>query len=216
MIRKDRVVKNCGNRWDDNYAGEDKKRSDSEKVAAIDGTIKMENENKENMEEILSSFFDTEKAKEADADIRAGDELLRSCSAPEPDEMLISNIKADISTALSQKQTVSWQGVFGKAIAVAAVFIILAGLSVRLFEKESPESPESPEPVYIAAAQGSFWEDDDSPAAEAEFAVLVAEAELIESELLALQLGEDRFNGHENSLEIERELVEIVSDFWKG
>ena len=116
---------------------------------------------------------------------------------------------------MSQRQTASRKWVFAKAVAIAAAFIILAAVSVRLFEKDSAGPAAGPGYVATVASE-AFWEDDETQSGITEFAVLVAEVELVEGELLALELGEEKFNGYEDSLEIENELVEINSDFWKG
>jgi len=51
---------------------------------------------------------------------------------------------------------------------------------------------------------------------DADLASLAAEIEQIESDLLAVQLGENGDNGSGAAAELELELIEINNDFWKG
>ena len=100
-------------------------------------------------------------------------------------------------------------------MAVAAGFILLAVISVKLFEKGKSE-PERPASSLIIPK--AVWESERLADDDAESATLIAEVEQIESDLLAMQLGENGSNGHEaiTELEMETELTEINSDFWKG
>jgi hypothetical protein len=61
-----------------------------------------------------------------------------------------------------------------------------------------------------------IWESEDISADDANLATLIAETEEIEGEMLALELGENGGNGSGSLTELEMELEEINSDFWKG
>ena len=93
------------------------------------------------------------------------------------------------------------------------IFIFLALISVKVFEKDSSisERPASgpiiPKAVWESACLADDGEDS---------ATLIAEVEQLENDLLALQFGENGGNGYEAVTELEIELVEINSDFWKG
>jgi hypothetical protein len=100
-------------------------------------------------------------------------------------------------------------------MAVAAGFIILAVIGVKLFEKNKVE------PERVAADSTipkAVWESECLADDSADSATLIAEVEQIESDLLAVQLGENGGNSHETvtELELEMELTDINSDFWKG
>jgi hypothetical protein len=59
----------------------------------------------------------------------------------------------------------------------------------------------------------AIWESDDIAADDVDLARLIAEIDEIESEIMGLQPGE---GGDEGAGQIEMELIEIDSDFWKG
>jgi hypothetical protein len=84
--------------------------------------------------------------------------------------------------------------------ALAAVLLIGALITISLFDQEATPIP----PTAI------IWTEDPKLAA------FSAEIEQIESDLLALQLGENGTNGHLELTELEMELIEIDADFWKG
>lgn len=166
----------------------------------------MNDENKENLKELFEKFLDPQQARQATEDVRQGEQILSKYPAPVPDEKLVDDIKAKISKTLLHRKPTAFKYTAYR-IAAAAVLIVLTSISVKLFD-EAPAAS-----VRIPAA---IWESDDIAADDAELAVLTAEIEQIESELLALQLGDNGGNGSGAVTDLEMELVEINSDFWKG
>ena len=172
-----------------------------------------QNETDENLNGLFEELFGSEQAETAVDDVRRGEQILREHPAPEPDDALIAGIKAEVSRALLRRKASAFRRAAYKAAAVAAVFIVLAVIGVMILEKDGGE------PVRIVTASiipAAMWESEDIAADDADLAVLAAEVEQIGSEVLAVQLGEDGGNGHGDVVELEMELVEIDSDFWKG
>jgi hypothetical protein len=175
----------------------------------------MNGETEENLRDLFEKFLNSEQAEQAVEDIQKGERILRGHTAPKPDGELITSIKAEIAASLLRKKENAFRKIVYKTVAVAAGFILLAAIGVKLFEKERIQ-PERP--VSISIMPKAIWESenlaDDSEAS----ATLIAEVEQIESDLLAMQLGENSGNGHEaaTELELETELIEVNSDFWKG
>ena len=99
-----------------------------------------------------------------------------------------------------------------KAAVIAASVIFLASIGIKLFEKGG----ESERVTAASILPAAIWESDDISADDADLATLTAEIEQIESDVLALQLGENGTNGYEAAAELEMELIEINNDFWKG
>ncbi|MFZ0035257.1 MAG: hypothetical protein WAK60_09770 [Sedimentisphaerales bacterium] len=166
----------------------------------------MNSEPEENLKDLFEKFLNSEQAEQAAEDVQKGEQILRSHSAPEPDGELITNIKTEIAASLLRKKDNAFRRIVYKTMAVAAGFILLAVIGVKLFEKgESPASDST--------AQKAVWESE-SLADE----TLTAEIEQIENDLFAAQLGENNGNGYEDvtELELEMELTEVNSDFWKG
>ena len=163
---------------------------------------------------IFEKFVNTEEADAAVEDIRQGEQILRDSPAPEPDSRLITGIKAEISQTVVRGKENTFRWVVYKTAAVAAVFIILAVISVKLFEKNRSQSGPV---VYASIIPVAIWESSDISADDTDLATLTAEIEQIQDETLAMQLDENGGNGSGDITELEMELIEIDhSDFWKG
>lgn len=172
----------------------------------------MSDETKENLKELFEKFLDPGQANQAVEDIRKGEQILREHTSPKPDGELIASIKTQIAARLLRKK----ENIFVyKAAAVAAGFIILAIISVKLFETGTIQ-PERPVAGLIMPK--TVWESERLADDDAASATLVDEVKQIESDLIAMQPGENGGNGREaaTELEIETELTEINGDFWKG
>jgi hypothetical protein len=99
-----------------------------------------------------------------------------------------------------------------KVAAVAAIVFVLAAISIKFFEK----SEESEKIMYASIIPTAIWESDDIAADDADLAILTAEVEQVADEILSLRMGENGGNGQTVITELEIELMEIESDFWKG
>jgi hypothetical protein len=173
----------------------------------------MNGQNEENLKELFEKFVGDEQAEEAVEDVRKGEQILRSFSAPEPDGELITGIKAEITARLLHKKENAFRKAIYKTMAVAAGFIILAVVSVKLFETKRVQ-PQGP--VSSSIMPTAVWESECLADDGADSAALVAEVEQVESDLLAVQLGENGSSSYEPVTELEKKLIEINSDFWKG
>jgi hypothetical protein len=101
-----------------------------------------------------------------------------------------------------------------EAAGVAAAIIILAIVGLQLFEKSDIQPTNG---VYTASIiPTAIWESDNIAADDTELAVFTAEIEQIETEIRTLESGEDFSENESTVTELEMELVEINSDFWKG
>jgi hypothetical protein len=167
----------------------------------------MDERNEENVSDLFARFLEGEAAEKAAEDIRKGEEILREHPAPEPDGELIADIKARIRRELFVEKTRLTKRVVLRAAAVAAAFLIVAAVSVKLFERGGEEQRKV---VKVATLPSEIWEDD------GDLATLSAEVEEAEDEAAGLRLGGNGGNGEASLVELEIELVEIVSDFWKG
>ena len=173
----------------------------------------MNNQNDE-LRRMFEKFADAEEAGAAAEDIREGEQILRDRPAPEPDGRLIADIKAEISQTVVRRKENAFRWAVYKTAAVAAVFIVLAVISVKSFKKDRGQ-PKSV--VYASIIPTAIWESSDISTDDADLASLIAEIEQIEGETQALQLGENGGNGSGVITELETELIEIDnSDFWKG
>ena len=174
----------------------------------------MSGQNEENLKELFERFLDVEQAQRCVEDVQKAEQILRDYPAPEPNDMLIANIKAEIAIRLPARRAALIKQFFYKAAAVAAVIVILAVASIILFENGVRE-PETAI-VHASIMPSAIWESDDITAADVELVTFTAEVEQIEDEVLALQLGEDGSDSYSTITELELELITIDSEFWKG
>jgi hypothetical protein len=172
----------------------------------------MDERNEENVKELFEKFLDSGQAERNAEDIRKGEEILREYPAPEPDREVIAGIKAKIARELLGRKTRVTKRVVYKVAAVAAVFFILAVVNVKIFE----EGGGSGKVVKASVLPSVLWESEDIAADDVDLAILTAAIKEIEEEAFALELGENGGNGHIDMAELEMELIEIDSDFWKG
>ena len=174
----------------------------------------MNEQKQENLKELFDKFLDAKQAHKYVEDVQRAEEILREHPAPEPDDMLIANIKAEIGMHLPVRRTYVFKHIAYKALSIAAAFILITAIGLRLFDNVARE----PGPVqYASIIPAAIWESDDIAADDADLVIFTIEIEQIEDELLALQLGEDDGNGDSTITELEMELIEINNnDFWKG
>lgn len=165
----------------------------------------MDNRNDENLKELVEKFFDPEQAQMYLDDIEKGEQILHAHPAPEPDEMLIANIKAEIALRALPRRTTLVKRIAYSAAAVAATVIIITATSTNLFEKTT-DVGTGPTREYASLFPWNNYETES----------FNTEVEQIESELMDLKLGREELNGDNDVSEMEIELIEIAGDFWKG
>ncbi len=173
----------------------------------------MNGRGEENLKELFERFVNSGQAERFVEDIREGERILREYPAPEPDGELTADIKARIGGALLRRKANVFRRTVYKAAVAAAVVIILAVIGIRLFERGGGEPERA---TYASIIPMMIWEGEDTAAEDADLAILTAEIEQIERELIAVQLGENGGNGSSAIPVLEIELMEINSDFWKG
>ena len=172
----------------------------------------MESRNQENLGELFGKFFDAEQVESCIKDFREAERIFADNPAPEPDDMLIANIKAEIAMRLpARKAELARRRIYRRAVAAAAVLLI-AGISTMLFN--GPQHG----PARLAAASlipTAVWESDDVTADDENLAFFATEIEQIENEVMALESDEDTSESDSTIAELEMELILVSSDFWK-
>lgn len=175
----------------------------------------MNHRNDENLKELFGKFFDAEQVEKCLEDVQKAEQILREYPAPEPDDMLIANIKAEIAMRLPAKRTGVFTHIGYKAANIAAAVIILAAIGMSLFEKDGSQSKPR-EFTYASILPTAIWESDDIAADDMDLAGYTVEIEQIENELMTLQSGEEGLDSENAVNQMEMELMETESDFWKG
>lgn len=161
------------------------------------------------MKDLFEKFFSSEEIEKAIKDFQKADEILAQNPSPQPDEILITKIKAQMNHALLQRKTNTFRKMAYKMAAVAAVIIIAATVSIKTFENYN--MPQ--QAAYSINTQENMWEDEN---ANPQTLTLAEEIKQVEQDMIALRLDENNGNGEIITTQLEMELVEIESDFWKG
>lgn len=171
----------------------------------------MNSQNDENMKELFERFLSAEQAESGVEDIQKGEQILCQHPAPEPDSMLIANIKAEIAMRLPAKRTNVFTKIAYRAVYAAAAILVISAISLSLFDKNMEPIPGQ----YGSIIPTFDWDSDDIATDDADLVIYTNEIEQIEDELLALQSGEDIGDSESSLSELEMELVAINNDFWK-
>jgi len=173
----------------------------------------MEDRNQENLRELCERFFDAEQAGRRVEDIQKAEQIFRENPAPKPDDMLIANIKAKIAMTLQASRAHRIRRIAYEVVSAAAVILFVAMIGLQLFQKPTNEPGKVD---YASIIPTKIWESNDIAVDDEELAVLTTQIEQIENEVAVLQSDEDTGNSDSTLTELEMELVEINSDFWKG
>jgi hypothetical protein len=174
----------------------------------------MDDQNQENLKELVAKFFDAEQAESCLEDFRKAEQILNEHPAPEPDDMLIANIKAEMMVSLASRKAKRFRRRLYEAAGIAAAIVILATVSVQMLKTPDIQSGNG---VYTASIlPTAIWESDNIAADDADLAVFTAEIEQIEYEVHTLQSGDQTRESENSVTELEMELEEINADFWKG
>jgi len=167
----------------------------------------MSNKSDENLREVVGRFVPACDAEAFIEDIEKGSKILEQNPAPAPDARLTDSIKADLARSLGRRKQIlrAWRAAVSAA---AAVIVVVSILAVQVFHT-AHEPP-------IAIMSAKIWESRDLSADDPQLALFTEQLDQIESEFVALQLGEGAANGTFDLTEVEEELLEISNSFWKG
>jgi len=169
-------------------------------------------ENPKELQELLEKFLDPEDATDTINALDRAENFLRQNPAPEPDKHIITNIKRQIEETLTARRRVrNFRNVTYK-VAVAAAIIIIVAIGTTVFEKGAEQAGIG---NYASIIPRAIWESDDITAADADLALLTAEMEQIEDEMLAMETGGNGNNAERAVSELEMELIAMDSDFGK-
>ncbi len=171
----------------------------------------MDGHEPENLKELFERFFDAGQAEGCLDDFQEAERLLRQHPAPEPDEMLIANIKAEIAMRLPAARAEIFRRRVWEMAGIAAAIAVLTLVGVRLSHGPGRQTGN-----YASFIPTAIWESTNIAADDADLALFTTEIEQIKDEMLALESDRDAGDGDIAITELEMELVEIDSDFWKG
>jgi hypothetical protein len=169
------------------------------------------NNKDENLKEFLNKFYAEAEAAKAEQDILRGEQIIADNPAPQPDVRVINDIKARVRSELVGREK---REVFTylRATVTAAAAVLIIGVTVFMIHRaERPSRPS----VAEATISQEIWESEDLMDDDIELAVLAANIDAVEEDVLALRF-DDESDEMINLDEVEIEVLEISDDFWKG
>jgi hypothetical protein len=172
----------------------------------------MNDRNEENLKDLFERFVGTEEAQNCIEDFAKVKRILDENPAPQPNPELVAAIKTEIAERIRLRKEHTFRRLAYRLAPVAAVFIILASVSIKLYVSNS--SPV--EPGYVRLISLEEWESDNVAADDRNLAVFTAEVDELEIEFTTLELGENGGNGRSDVTELEMDFVAISSDIWEG
>jgi hypothetical protein len=164
----------------------------------------------ENLRHLFESFYDSDKAGQAAEDVFEGERILRENPAPRPSEGLKAQIKTRVGLTLMRSRKVSSYRFVYQMAAAAAVIIIVFAVTIKTTDNEQMPLQRL---SFIPAA---VWDSNNITRDDADLLVLTAKIDQAEQELAGAQLTQYIFNGTDPTDELEMELINIDTEFWKG
>jgi hypothetical protein len=170
----------------------------------------MDGQEPENLKELLEKLFDAEQVESCLDDFRKAERLFHDHPAPEPDDMLIANIKAEIAMRLPARRVKIFRRRLWEAASIAATLGVVALVGVRLSHEPGRQTEN-----YASLIPTAIWESNNIAADDADLARFTTEIDQIKDEVSALDSGEQAVDAAGTVTDLEADLVEINSDFWK-
>jgi len=170
----------------------------------------MNGEKMENLKDLLERFVGTEEAESCVEDFAEVKRILDENPAPQPTEELLAAIKTEIAERIRLRKEHTFRRLAYRLAPVAAVFIILASVSITLYVRDSrPEGDVWMMPPAV-------WDSDNIAADDMDLAVFTAEVDQLEIEFTTLERAENGGDGRSAVTELEMDFVAISNDIWEG
>jgi len=168
--------------------------------------------NEENLKALFERFVSTEEAESNIEDFIKAERILEEYPAPEPNEELITAINSKIEEAIRLRKEHTFRRFAYKLAPVAAVFVVLAVVSVRMLKEGSGPVDLVRGPMIAR----DVWDSDNVAADDRNLAVFTTELDELEVEFATLESGDDGGNGRSAVTELEMDFAEINTDIWEG
>ena len=172
----------------------------------------MNDQNGDELKDLVRQFFEAGQASSCLEDFQAAQRILEDHPAPPPDDMLIANIKAEIAMRLPLRRSQIFRFKVWETAGVAAAIALVAFLGTRFGQQPHHQGAFQQASLLPMA----IWESNNIAADDADLAAFTAEVEQIRNEVVALESGDATTDADSAVTELEMQLVEINSDFWKG
>ena len=170
----------------------------------------MNDRNEENLRELFERFVSTEEAESGIEDFIEAERILDEYPALEPDTELIAAIKSEIAEAIRLRKEHTFRRFAYKLAPVAAVFVVLAAVCVRMLKEGNGPLEIAQGPIMSARV----WDSENVAADDMDLAVFTAEVDELEIEFTTLERGENGGSGQLDVSELEMDFVAISNDIW--
>ena len=174
------------------------------------------NKDNENLNDLLKSFFDEDRALQAAHDIETGRQLLSDHPAPQPDAIVTDSIKSRISASLDAHKQRRFHAIARRmAVAAAIVVLVMTGIRYNGYRDRRVTDVTGPDKTALK----NIWQEDsdqDSTGRTSQLDVLAAQIDEIADSIISIRLDEHRSEQSDFLIEIETELLDINGNFWKG
>jgi len=159
---------------------------------------------KENLNDLIAGFYDSEEVAGIIEDIRVGDEIIASGDRLVPDSAVVSGIKRNISKQLKARQ-VRRKRMTSMRTAVAAMLAIVAFLGIRgmLHQGTVP-------PLNHNVSRSFFWGED------AQASNMTFELDDIDDAIISISLGEEEAESDDSFDNLELEIMETDDSLWNS
>lgn len=164
---------------------------------------------RENLTELLRQFMDPAAARAAEADIRAGQRLLEAWPAPTPDRRVLADINARMVAHAVRRRRI--HRIFHGSMATAAAIVMMTLIGLL-----NHGSTDSPGLNYATLIPASVWESQNIMTDDLELVYYASQIRQIEAQVQAVETGEPEVRSKSVLDELEMELMQIETEFWKG
>jgi len=168
----------------------------------------MNDRSREELSELLRRFVEDSAVAEAEMEIEAGGRLLEMHPAPAPDCRLLGRIKIEMVAAARRRHRRI--RVLRGSLAAAAAVVVVAVASLL-----GPGPSGTPARTYAGMIPHAVWESDNLAAEDLDLVYFNAEIRRIEAQMQGLEAEEGETDSHAVE-DLERELMQIETEFWKG
>jgi hypothetical protein len=158
---------------------------------------------REDLTELFRLSLNPQEAQDAVKDVEVADEMIEAHPAPLPVPAVLDRIKQQVRLrSIHRRRTHFMEG----AAAVAAAIMIVVGLS-----QFGPSRTRG-----FASLPAALWESNDIASDDLKLAYLNSEVDRLEAQIQAIDSGESESTGVSTLDDLELELFQIDTDFWKG
>jgi hypothetical protein len=167
----------------------------------------MERHTREDLTELFRLWLDPKEAQAAAEDVRGGEEMLKANPAPLPAPRMLEHIRLQMRSRSLHRRRM--RHFLESVAAVAAIIAIAAGLSWHNLQRTDSGIG------VVAMIPPALWDTDDITSDDVKLAYLNSEVDHLEAQVQAVE-DDDSDTGSGALNDVEVELLQIDTDFWKG